>query len=266
VTLVKPTIQEVGAAVHMRAIRMAFSAFLDGPGLAGATDFTVTGDPSSLSLNITAGTAFVQMPGNRNGFVPLISDSTENRPIALAPSSGTAARTDRVYLGLKDLEFADDRNDWDIFVKANTTVGTGTPPPPDVMAVTYDLGTLTVPAKVTKGSQCVFHRTATTTAPVRDGGFNSGDVNITSGFFYEHHKTGVGTGGIMTAGTACPFVPRAIFAQPTNPIYFDPHIVGSIVMDRGSFKLGQYKCQAFDVLGTQIPAGYIIEYDALFIA
>lgn len=230
-TMVKPTIQE-SAGVHMRVVRMAFSAFLDGPGLAQATDFLVSGDPSALALNIAPGVAFLEMPNDRNGYEPLISDGVETRSLGTAPNSGT--RTDLVYLGIKDQEFGDLNNDWEIFVKTNPSVGTGTPPAPDLMAATYKLAEVDVPAKVTRGSQCVIRRAGGTTAPVRDGGYQPGDLVLPSlpVFTKKDTITSFGSAGSATRAHGAPFRPRSIIVQINGVPLSRTTAVAAIVQDQ----------------------------------
>lgn len=184
-TIQQPPISEIGAAVQAFSFRKAATAFLRGEGLISATDLAVTGDPSVRNLNFASGGAFLQYVGGLSGdgtFDIFWASAAETRTIATPPVSGS--RVDLVYAGIKSKEFGDSVNSADLYIKAGTA-GTGLPPAPDVMAATYTLGTLLVPSTATKGSDCTFTSTATTTAPIRDGGYTSADIVSSPGNYCQ---------------------------------------------------------------------------------
>lgn len=179
-TIQVPPISEIGALVQAFSHRKLATAFLRGEGLISAGDLAVTGDPSVMNLNFAQGGAFLQLPDS--SYDVFWSSAAETRTIATPPVSGS--RVDLVYLGLKSKEFGDSVNTFDIYIKPGST-GSGLPPAPDVMAATYTLGNLLVPSTATKGSDCTFTSAAATTAPLRDGGYTSGDIVSSPGNYCQ---------------------------------------------------------------------------------
>lgn len=179
-TLWTPPVSEVGAFVQARNHRKLATAFLRGEGVVSVGDLLPSGSTTSMALNFADGGCFLQLPDG--SYDVAWADAAATKPISAAPGSGS--RVDLVYVGYQSKEFGDLVNNIDFFIKAGT-VGSSLPPAPDPMAATYQLGTLLVPAGAVHGSDCTFTSTASTTAPVRDGGFGEGDLVQTPGNYAQ---------------------------------------------------------------------------------
>lgn len=221
-TIWTPPISEVGAAVQARNFRKAFSAFINGEGLLKATDLQVTGDPSLLKVNISTGGAMLLLPDGT--FDVINADAVEVRTLNSAPTSG-GARLDLIYAGMQSEEFGDGANLNDIRYKANPSPGSLTLPTPDTMAGVYPLATVSVPIGATKGTDCTITMLSATTAPVRDGGFTSGDLAGGGLPVVSNQTVHFGSTGTASTNHGAPFTPSMVIPVPTGPINAGPYVL-----------------------------------------
>lgn len=214
-TIDQSILSDVGSnAAHARVFRALGGAFIRSGGLVSATDLAVTGDPSTLAVNIGAGMGFVPYGTARQYFEPFEVDATEQR--ALASNASGAARTDLVYLGVKSLEFGDPTNLKDIYVKR------GTPglPTADTMAAVLPLASVTVPNGATHGSSCTISMLTGTAAPIRDGGYLNSDLAPTTPRIWAGKWTNLktGAGGYGGYPHGAPFTPALVLASSQFPL------------------------------------------------
>lgn len=205
---------------HARTVRALASAFVRNGGLVSNGDLQVTGDPSTLAVNVDTGCGLVQYGAPNQFYEPFQVDTAEHRTLLTA----TGNRVDLIFAGVQSEEFGDSVNKKDLYVVRGVDGSTDVPDVadpggPGPMAGALPLASIAVPSGATRGSQCTIKMLAQTVAPVRDGGFTSDDLAPTPPTqwvtFLQNFSTGAGGFGGYAHGA--PFTPKAAVMIPQYP-------------------------------------------------